>query len=98
MYFSQSSRANRTLSEKEIERNALLSDLEKTKKALEVAYAGFDNVTEPDLIDCYIYEVNSVYKRYKFLMEQAARIALLPEEDSHPVSLSPETSAASLIG
>ncbi len=74
------------------------SDLEKTKKALEVAYAGFDNVTEPDLIDCYIYEVNSVYKRYKFLMEQAARIALLPEEDSHPVSLSPETSAASLIG
>ena len=98
MYFSQSSPANRTLSEKEIERNALLSDLEKTKKALEVAYAGFDNVTEPDLIDCYIYEVNSVYKRYKFLMEQAARIALLPEEDSHPVSLSPETSAASLIG
>ena len=98
MYFSQSSRANRTLSEKEIERNALLSDLEKTKKALEVAYAGFDKVTEPDLIDCYIYEVNSVYKRYKFLMEQAARIALLPEEDSHPVSLSPETSAASLIG
>ena len=98
MYFSQSSRANRTLSEKEIERNALLSDLEKTKKALEVAYAGFDNVTEPDLIDCYIYEVNSVYKRYKFLVEQAARIALLPEEDSHPVSLSPETSAASLIG
>ena len=98
MYFSQSSRANRTLSEKEIERNALLSDWEKTKKALEVAYAGFDNVTEPDLIDCYIYEVNSVYKRYKFLMEQAARIALLPEEDSHPVSLSPETSAASLIG
>ena len=97
MYFSQSSRANRTLSEKEIERNALLSDLEKTKKALEVAYAGFDNVTEPDLIDCYIYEVNSVYKRYKFLMEQAARIALLPEEDSHPVSLSPETSAASLL-
>ena len=35
MYFSQSSRVNRTLSEKEIERNALLSDLEKTKKALE---------------------------------------------------------------
>ena len=48
MYFSQSSRANRTLSEKEIERNALLSDLEKTKRALEIAYAGFDNVTEPD--------------------------------------------------
>jgi len=95
-YFSHSSRINQTLSEKEIERNALLADLEKTKRALEIAYAGFDNVTEPDLIDCYIYEVNSVLKRYKFLMEQAARIALLPEEDS--VSLSTETPATSLIG
>ena len=70
MYFSQSSRANRTLSEKEIERNALLSDLEKTKKALEVAYAGFDNVTEPDLIDCYIYELNAAQLRYQFLLRR----------------------------
>ncbi|MDE6202890.1 MAG: YaaL family protein [Lachnospiraceae bacterium] len=98
MYFSQSSRANRTLSEKEIERNALLSDLEKTKRALEIAYAGFDNVTEPDLIDCYIYEVNSVLKRYKFLMEQAAALLPLPEEDTHPASLNAEAPAASLIG
>ena len=97
-YFSHSSRVNRTLSEKEIERNALLSDLEKTKKALEIAYAGFDNVTEPDLIDCYIYEVNSVLKRYKFLMEQATRIALLPEEDTHIAPLSTETPVTSLIG
>ena len=68
MYFSQSSRVNRTLSEAEIERNALLSDLEKTKRALEVAYAGFDNVTEPDLIDCYIYELNAAQLRYQFLL------------------------------
>ena len=98
MYFGHSSRTNRTLSEKEIERNALLSDLEKTKKALEIAYAGFDNVTEPDLIDCYIYEVNSVLKRYKFLMEQAARIALLPEENSEPAALSTEAPVTSLVG
>lgn len=98
MYFGHSSHTNRTLSEKEIERNALLSDLEKTKKALEIAYAGFDNVTEPDLIDCYIYEVNSVLKRYKFLMEQAARICVLPEENEPVASLNPETSAATLIG
>ena len=98
MYFSQSSRVNRTLSEKEIARNALLSDLEKTKKALEIAYAGFDNVTEPDLIDCYIYEMNSVLKRYKFLMEQAAALIPLPEENTHSASLNPEASLTSLIG
>lgn len=98
MYFSRSSRVNHTLSEKEIERNALLSDLEKTKKALEIAYAGFDNVTEPDLIDCYIYEVNSVMKRYKFLLEQAAALSLLPEENTHSAPLNAETPATSLIG
>ena len=47
----------------------LLEDLKKARYALEVAYSGFDNVTDPDLIDCYIYEVNSVQKRYKFLLE-----------------------------
>lgn len=98
MYFSQSSRVNRTLSEKEIERNALLSDLEKTKKALEIAYAGFDNVIEPDLIDCYIYEVNSVLKRYKFLMEQAAALCPLPEENTNSAPLSTETPVTTLIG
>ena len=81
-YFGFSSHTNRTLSEEELQRNALLSDLEQTKKALEIAYAGFDNVTEPDLIDCYIYEVNSVLKRYKFLMEQAAHLCMLPEHGS----------------
>lgn len=96
MYFSQSSRVNRTLSEKEIARNALLSDLEKTKKALEIAYAGFDNVTEPDLIDCYIYEMNSVLKRYKFLMEQAAAIIPLPEENTQSNALNTETPVTTL--
>ena len=98
MYFGFSSRTNRALSEKEIERHALLSDLEQTKKALEIAYSGFDNVTEPDLIDCYIYEVNSVLKRYKFLMEQAAHLLVLPEENEHIAPLNAETPAASLIG
>ena len=98
MYFSQSSHVNRTLSEKEIERNALLSDLEKTKCALEIAYSGFDNVTEPDLIDCYIYEVNSVLKRYKVLLEQAASLSLLPAEDTQSASVNTETPVTSLIG
>ena len=67
-YFGFSSHTNRTLSEEELQRNALLSDLEQTKKALEIAYAGFDNVTEPDLIDCYIYELNAAQLRYQFLL------------------------------
>ena len=55
-------------------------ELAQTRCALEIAYSNFDNVTDPDLIDCYIYEVNALLKRYKYLIEQAADKDLLPEE------------------
>lgn len=49
----------------------LISELEKTKWALDSAYSNFENVVDPDLIDCYIYEMNAVQKRYKYLLEKA---------------------------
>ena len=61
------------------ERQLLLEDLEKTKCELDTAYRGFDYVTDPDLIDCYIYEVNSALKRYRFLLEQAKSMQLFIE-------------------
>ncbi len=48
----------------------LINEIKKTKLALESAYSNFENVIDPDLIDCYIYEVNAVQKRYKFLLKQ----------------------------
>lgn len=64
------------------DRISLMNDIELTKKALQVAYDGFDNATDPDLIDCYIFEVNSVLKRYKFLMEEAAKLYSFPANHS----------------
>jgi hypothetical protein len=52
----------------------LLNEIKKTKLALESANSNFENVIDPDLIDCYIYEVNAVQKRYKFLLKQAKEI------------------------
>ena len=49
----------------------LLSELEKTKWALDSAQSNFENVVEPDLIDCYIYELQAIQMRYKFLLEKA---------------------------
>ena len=46
---------------------SLLEDIEKTRIALDTAYSGFDNATDPDMIDCYIYEINSLLKRYDHL-------------------------------
>ena len=41
--------------------------IEKTRQALEIAYAGFNNALETDLIDSYIYEINALQKRYEHL-------------------------------
>ena len=52
------------------EEELLRLEISKAKLALESAYSNFENVVNPDLIDCYIYEVNAVQKRYKYLLKQ----------------------------
>ena len=49
----------------------LLQELMMTKKAMYTAYSNLDNVTDPDLIDCYIYQLNSEQKRYNNLLAKA---------------------------
>ena len=56
----------------------LLDDLERAKHDLASAYTNLSNALEPDLIDCYIYEVQSVQMRYKFLLSRVKQI-----EDSY---------------
>lgn len=56
----------------------LREELTLARHALENAYSGFDNATDPDLIDCYIYELNAVMKRYRYLLQRAAETNPLP--------------------
>ena len=57
----------------------LLEDIEKTRIALDIAYAGFDNATDPDMIDSYNYEINALLKRYAHLSKlQANRMNSSP--------------------
>ena len=74
-------------------RECILEDLEKTRYELESAYCGFDNVTDPDLIDCYIFEVNAIMKRYRYLLNQAASLTKLPEEECIPLDAEPSVTA-----
>ena len=53
--------------------------IEKTRVALDIAYAGFDNATDVDLIDSYIYEINSLQKRYHHLTTLAEET---PQEET----------------
>ncbi len=43
------------------------SDMEKTRQALETAYAGFNNATDFDMIDSYIFQINALQQRYHHL-------------------------------
>ena len=54
----------------------LKDDLHQTARALQDAYNNLENVVDPDLIDCYTYEIYSVQKRYKFLLEQVRKMDL----------------------
>lgn len=58
----------------EYEKNLILTDIARTKQALDNAYDNFQNVVDPDLIDCYIYEVNAVQQKYKYLLKRAKQL------------------------
>ncbi len=84
-YFSQ--RTGRTCPAEEDYSPVTLQDsIEKTRQALNLAYAGFDNALEKDLIDSYIYEINALQKRYKHLTDLAAAENAAQEtpSDVHP--------------
>ena len=64
------------------EMNVDLSELEQlklelyaTKESLDAIYSIHQNVTEPDLIDCAIYELKSVQMRYTFLHKKIVELS-----------------------
>lgn len=56
------------------EKEQLLKEINSTVTELETVYSKFENVTEPDLIDCAIFELNAIQKRYKYLLNQIKKI------------------------
>ena len=70
--FRKKSKENLILRKKEqaIQNPVLLKEIEKVKLEMDTAYKNFQNVMDPDLIDCYIYESNAAQKRYHFLLKQ----------------------------
>lgn len=51
----------------------LLEEIERVKMQMENAHSNFQNAMDPDLIDCYIYESNAAWKRYRFLLKEAKK-------------------------
>jgi hypothetical protein len=61
-------------------------DLKKTRSALEVAYAGFDNAVDVDMVDSYIYQINALQKRYTYLLSVASSQTASTEDTSYAKS------------
>ena len=77
-------------------RECIIEDLEKTKCELDTAYRGFDYVTDPDLIDCYIYDINAILKRYKFILEQVELLSYEMDTETYPSDK--KSAAAAILG
>lgn len=81
-HFSQSTytpfheKASSTETSKKHPEDFLLDALQKTRYDLENAYTGFNNTCDPELIDCYIYEMTALTKRYDYLLHQVSLINL----------------------
>ena len=64
------------------EQLALRAEIEKTKDEMDVIQNHFEQVIDPTLIDCYIYQLNAVQLRYQFLLRRFKR-----QENIHSPSL-----------
>ncbi len=51
--------------------NTLLDEIDSARREIDEAYINFQNASDPDLIDSYIYRGNAAWLRYRFLLRQA---------------------------
>lgn len=48
----------------------LMSELRQTMDIIDTAINHFEQVVDPTLIDCYIYELKAAQLRYQFLLQR----------------------------
>ena len=47
-----------------------MEEIDRTRWAIDTARNHFEQVVDPTLIDCYIYELNAAQLRYQFLLRK----------------------------
>ena len=50
--------------------SSLRKELSNTKKEIDTLLSHLNDQTDPDLIDCYTYQLKGAYMRYKFLLKE----------------------------
>ena len=60
----------RTKSTDTLENLELKAEIDRTRHRMESVRNQFEEVVDPTLIDCYIYELKAVQLRYQFLLRR----------------------------
>ena len=56
--------------QKSLLRAELEAELKQVQREMTTAYSQFEQVTDPELIDSCIFQVNAGWKRYNYLLRQ----------------------------
>lgn len=59
---------------RETERRELMTSLVHTRTLINQAYGGFNNVSDSDLIDSYVFEINALQARYNYLLRRVKEL------------------------
>lgn len=65
----------------EEERRTLTAELARTRTRIAQAYSGFNSAGDPDLVESFIYEINSLQARYTYLLRQIKKLEGQQEEE-----------------
>ena len=59
----------------EEERRELMQSLSHTRTLINQAYGGFNNASDSDLIESYVFEINALQARYNYLLRRVKELA-----------------------
>lgn len=62
----------------EEERRELMQSLSRTRALISQAYGGFNNTSDSDLIESYVFEINSLHARYNYLLRRVKELEDAP--------------------
>ncbi len=58
----------------EEERRELMQSLAHTRTLINQAYGGFNSASDADLIESYVFEINSLQARYNYLLRRVKEL------------------------
>ena len=60
------------------ERRELIASLASTRTLINQAYGSFNNVSDSDLIESYVFEINALQARYNYLLRRVKELEAAP--------------------